>query len=47
VDQTRNAKNETIISTDAGRVSVHVIRTNEELMIARLVCTVLNYSIKR
>ena len=38
--------NEAIISTDASKVCVRVIKTNEELMIARLVCNVLNYSIK-
>jgi acetate kinase len=46
LDETRNVMNETIISTDAGNVSVLVIKANEELMIARLVCHVLNYSIK-
>jgi acetate kinase len=37
----RNAKNATVISPDAGRVKVRVIRTNEELMIARSVTRVL------
>ena len=46
IDEARNVKNETIISTDASKVCVRVIKTNEELMIARLVCHVLNYSIK-
>jgi acetate kinase len=46
LDETRNVKNETIISTDASKISVRVIKTNEELMIARLVCNVLHYSIK-
>ena len=45
LDASRNIKNETIISTDASKVSVHVIKTNEELMIAKLVCHILNYSI--
>ena len=31
----------TVISTDASRVTVRVIRTDEELMIARSVCRVL------
>ena len=44
---TRNLKNETVISTDESNVSVLVINTNEELMIARLVCHVLNYSINQ
>ena len=47
IDEARNVKNETIISTDASKVSVRVIKTNEELMIARLVCHVLNYSINK
>ena len=46
LDESKNLKNEAIISSDASRVSVHVIKTNEELMIAKLVCHVLNYSIK-
>ncbi len=37
----RNAKNAALISRDAGRVKVRVIRTDEELMIARSVCRVL------
>ena len=31
----RNAKNAAVISTDASRVTVRVLRTDEELMIAR------------
>lgn len=42
LNQRRNAKNAPLISTDAGRVRVRVIRTNEELMIARSVTRVLN-----
>jgi acetate kinase len=38
----RNAKNAPLISPDAGRVKVRVIRTDEELMIARSVIRVLN-----
>ena len=38
----RNAKNASLISPDAGRVQVRVIRTDEELMIARSVSRVLN-----
>ena len=37
----RNAKNAPLISLDTGRVKVRVIRTDEELMIARSVCRVL------
>ena len=46
IDEPRNAQHEAIISADAGKVSVRVVKTNEELMIARLVCDVLNYSYK-
>jgi acetate kinase len=42
LSQKRNAKNAPLISPDAGRVKVRVIRTNEELMIARSVNRVLN-----
>jgi acetate kinase len=41
LDQKRNAKNAMLISPDAGRVKVWVIRTDEELMIARSVSRVL------
>ncbi|HXJ83676.1 MAG TPA: hypothetical protein VMS64_33930 [Candidatus Methylomirabilis sp.] len=39
--RTRNARNAALISPDAGRVSVRVIRTDEELMIARAVSRLL------
>jgi len=42
LSQKRNAKNAPLISRDAGRVKVRVIRTDEELMIARSVTRVLN-----
>ena len=41
LDQKRNSKNAALISRDAGRVKVRVIRTDEELMIARSVARVL------
>jgi acetate kinase len=41
LDRERNAKNARQISPDAGRVKVRVIRTDEELMIARSVSRVL------
>ena len=41
LNQKRNAKNAPLISLDAGRVKVRVIRTDEELMIARSVTRVL------
>ena len=41
LEETRNALNAARISPDSGRVAVHVIRTDEEYMIAKLVCQVL------
>jgi acetate kinase len=41
LDRKRNVKNAPLISRDTGRVKVRVIRTDEELMIARSVCRVL------
>jgi len=38
----QNAANEGVISKAAGRVAVRVIHTDEELMIAKTVCQVLN-----
>ena len=40
--ESRNAETSGMISTDVSRVAVRVIRTDEELMIARSVCRVLN-----
>jgi acetate kinase len=42
IDRRRNAKNAPLVSTDAGRVKVRVIRTDEALMIARSVLRVLH-----
>ncbi len=44
LDKTKNINNEAVISSDISKVSVRVIKTNEELMIARLTCRVLNYN---
>lgn len=41
LDESRNAAHAGVISTDASRVTVRVIRTNEELMIATSVCHLL------
>ena len=41
LEASRNEKNADVISKDGGRVKVRVIRTNEELVIARSVCRVL------
>jgi acetate kinase len=41
LEEKRNAANEGMISTSSGRVAVRVIRTDEELVIAEMVCSVL------
>ncbi len=41
LEEKRNAANEGVISTAASRVTVRVIHTDEELMIAKTVCQVL------
>jgi acetate kinase len=47
LDKNKNKNSDAVISTDASKVLVRVIKTNEELMIARSVCTILNYNIKQ
>jgi acetate kinase len=46
LDEALNQNNEAIISNNSSKVSVRVIKTNEELMIARSVCEALNNSIE-
>src|SRR6266516_380316 len=41
VNETRNAENAAVISVESGRVTVRIIRTDEELMIARSTCRLL------
>jgi acetate kinase len=41
VEEKLNTANECVISSAASRVAVRVIRTDEELMIAKTVCQVL------
>jgi len=41
LSESRNAKTAGVISTDASRVTVRVIQTDEDLMIARSVCRIL------
>ncbi len=41
LNESRNAAHANVISADASRVAVRIIRTDEELMIARSVCRVL------
>lgn len=42
LDETSNAANAELISSPSGRVAVRVMHTNEELMIARSVCRLLD-----
>ena len=42
----KNTANEGVISAAASRVAVRVIRTDEELMIAKTVCQVLGLGCK-
>ena len=42
LDEIKNMNNEAIISTEKSKVIVRVIKTNEEVMIARLVNDILN-----
>ena len=46
LDRERNAKNAPLISSDAVRVKVRVIRTDEELMIARSVAHLIVHSLR-
>jgi acetate kinase len=43
LDASRNAAQAEVISTDASRVAVRIIRTDEELLIARSACRVLGW----
>jgi acetate kinase len=47
LDESRNAEPAGVISTDASRVAVRVIRTDEELMIAKTVCRLLGLGCKK
>ena len=47
LEEKRNAANEGVISAEASRVSVRVIRTDEEWMIANTVCRVLGLTIQK
>ena len=42
LDEIKNMNNAAIVSTDASKVTVHIIKTNEELMMAKLVCKLMN-----
>ncbi|MEO8218954.1 MAG: acetate/propionate family kinase [Acidobacteriota bacterium] len=47
LDPSRNAASANVISTEGGPTTVRVIRTDEELMIARSVCRVLDLPAKK
>lgn len=47
LDRQRNKKNALLISPNPGRVKVRVIRTDEEMMIARSVCRILGFGSRR
>ena len=47
IDEKRNAANEGVISAAASRVAVRVIRTDEERMIAKTVCSVLGLTVEK
>ena len=47
LDQKRNAENASLISSDGSRVAVRVVRTDEELMIARSVVRVLGVDLQK
>jgi acetate kinase len=46
IEEKQNATNEGITSAAGSRVAVRIIRTDEALMIARMVCRVLGHSKK-
>ncbi len=45
IDKIKNRNNEPIISAVISKVQVRVIKTNEELMIVKIVCELFNYSV--
>ena len=47
LNEKRNLASASVISTEASRVSVRVIHTDEELMIAKGTCGVLGYKIEK
>jgi acetate kinase len=47
LDEKRNVANEGVISAETSRISVRVIRTDEEWMIASMVCRVLGLTIEK
>ena len=47
IEEARNAANASVISSRAGRVAIRVMHTDEEVMIARSVCRVLNLPMEK
>jgi len=47
IEEARNAANASVISARAGRVAVRVMHTDEEVMIAKSVCRVLNLPMEK
>jgi acetate kinase len=47
LDPQRNAKNAPLISPDVGRVKLRVIRTDEQLMIARYITRIVHLDSSR
>ena len=47
LDEIKNINNEAIISSTSSKVTVRVMPTNEQLMIAKMVCDVLNIKNKK
>ena len=47
LEEQRNLANANLISTDAGRVAVRIVHTDEEYIIARTVCRMLNLKIEK
>jgi len=47
IEEKRNKANSTVISTNNGQATVRVIHTDEEWMIAKSVCRILNLTINK
>jgi len=47
IEDERNAKNASVISAETSRVAVRVMHTDEEVMIAKSVCRVLDFPIEK
>lgn len=47
LEEKRNANNDSVISSADSRVAARVIRTDEEYMIAKIVCRILGFSIEK